>query len=150
REVRFPAELSYITRGFTWSASYNIVANAGTASASEPMGVVGWITMQNNSGVDFPAARIQLMAGNVAKIRPPQSQFIMRSVAASVSVDAAAEVTQQNLDEFHLYDLNRTTSLDNGQTKQVQFLNATAIPVTRLYEYEATPEFLNYNGGGGG
>ncbi len=149
RAASFPAELSYITRGFTWSATYNLVANAGASSTTEPMDIVGWITMQNNSGVDFPAARIQLMAGNVAKIQPEQRPYML-AMARSVVVNGNAAVTQQNLDEYHLYDLNRTTSLHNGETKQVEFLTAKAIPVTRRYEYDATPEFQSYDGGPGG
>jgi hypothetical protein len=144
----FPAELSYITHGFTWSATYNLVANAGTGgSATEPMDLVGWITMQNNCGVDFPAARIQLIAGNVAKIQPPQSRFVLSSAAETVAVNGAA-VTQENFDDFHLYDLNRSTSLHNGETKQVEFLTANAVPVTRRYEFEPSAGFVYYAAGG--
>jgi hypothetical protein len=146
----FPAELSYITRGFTWSATYNLLANSGTGgSATEPMDLVGWITMQNNCGVDFPRAAIKLIAGNVAKIQPPQSQFMLRSMAQSAAVNVAAEVTQENFDDFHLYDLNRTTSLHNGETKQVEFLTANAVPVTRRYEFEPNAGFNIYSGAGG-
>jgi hypothetical protein len=136
RAASFPAELSYVTRGFTWSATYNLVANAGTGgSATEPMGLVGWITMQNNSGVDFPSASIKLIAGNVAKViggggagngAITEAKAVMQSVA----------VTQENFDDFHLYDLHRTTSLHNGETKQVEFITASAVPVTRRYEFE--------------
>src|ERR1700747_3760554 len=73
----------------------------------------------------------------------------MQPMAAAVAVDRSGAVTQQNLDEFHLYDLNRTTSLHNGETKQVQFLSAAAIPVTRRYEYDGAPQLINYYGGGG-
>jgi hypothetical protein len=147
----FPAELSYVTRGFTWSATYNLVADAGSGSATEPMDVVGWITMQNNSGVDFPATRIQLMAGDVARIQGAIGGLLGGIGAGSGAIAGMAPaVTQQNLDAFHLYDLNRTTSLHNGETKQVQFLTAAAIPVARRYEYDATPDFPSYNGGAGG
>jgi hypothetical protein len=146
----FPAELSYITRGFTWSATYNLVANAGAGSASEPMDIVGWITMQNNSGVDFPAARVQLMAGDVAKMQGGAIGAVLGGTGNGFMLKAEPSVTQQNLDEFHLYDLNRTTSLHNGETKQVQFLTANAIPVTRRYEYDPTPGFQSYIGGPGG
>ena len=36
----------------------------------------------------------------------------------------------------HLYDLHRTASLHNGEIKQVEFLTANAVPVTRRYEFE--------------
>jgi hypothetical protein len=141
----FPAELSYVTGGFTWSATYNLVANAGTGgSATEPMDIVGWITMQNNCGVDFPSASIKLIAGNVAKIQGAigglgsGNGFMLKAQAENVAV------TQENFDDFHLYDLNRTTSLHNGETKQVEFLTANAVPVTRRYEFEPSAALAPY------
>jgi hypothetical protein len=146
----FPAELSYVTNGFTWSATYNLVANSGTGgNATEPMDLVGGITMQNNCGVDFPAAAIKLVAGNVAKIAPPVT---INGIAAMKAMGggggAAVMVTQENFDDFHLYDLNRTTSLHNGETKQVEFLTANAVPVTRRYEFEPNAGFNIYPGSG--
>jgi hypothetical protein len=145
----FPAELSYITQGFSWSATYNLVANTGTGgSATEPMDLVGWITMQNNCGVDFPSASIKLIAGNVAKVQRAiggigtGSGFMLKAQTAEVAV------TQENFDDFHLYDLNRTTSLHNGETKQVEFLTANAVPVTRHYEFEPSAGFIYYPDGG--
>jgi len=149
----FPAELSYVTGGFTWSATYNLVASSGTGgSATEPMDLVGWITMQNNSGVDFPLASIQLIAGNVAKIQAAVGGIlggIGTGNGFALKAEAAPVVTQQNFDDFHLYDLNRTTSLHNGETKQVEFLAANAVPVTRRYEFEPNAGFGIYPGAGG-
>ena len=149
RAASFPAELSYVTGGFSWSATYNLVANAGTGgSASEPMDLVGWITMQNNSGVDFPSAAIKLIAGNVAKIQNV-AMAAPRSVAKAYDRAQTVAVTQENFDDFHLYDLNRITSLHNGETKQVEFLTANAVPVTRRYEFEPNNGFTPYYAGGG-
>ncbi len=124
RAASFPAELSYVTNGFTWSATYNLVANSGTGgSATEPMDIVGWITMQNNCGVDFPAAAIKLVAGNVAKIQNVAASALARAWLCRMLHRAqTVAVTQENFDDFHLYDLNRITSLHNGETKQVEFL----------------------------
>lgn len=144
RAASFPAELSYVTGGFTWSATYNLVANSGTGgSATEPMDIVGWITMQNNCGVDFPAASIKLIAGNVAKIQNV-GMAAMGGIAKAYDQAQSVQVTQENFDDFHLYDLNRTTSLHNGETKQVEFLTANAVPVTRRYEFEPSAAFAPY------
>jgi hypothetical protein len=152
RAASFPAELSYVTGGFTWSATYNLVANSGTGgSATEPVDIVGWITMQNNCGVDFPAANIKLIAGNIAKIQGAIGGIlggIGTGNGFALKAEAAPVVTQQNFDDFHLYDLNRTTSLHNGETKQVEFLTANAVPVTRRYEFEPNAGFNIYPGGG--
>jgi hypothetical protein len=146
RAARLSAELAYITQGMSWQATYNVVApESSSTAASEQVDLIGWITMQNNSGTDFPSARIKLMAGDVAKIqdqRLPRAAMYAMSQNAAVTSDA---VTQQAFDDFHLYDLNRTVSLNNKETKQVQFIEASAISMARIYEYDGgTPQYVNY------
>ncbi|MDP9051526.1 MAG: DUF4139 domain-containing protein [Acidobacteriota bacterium] len=147
RPAHLAAELAYITNGMSWQATYNVVAPESSATtATEPVDLIGWITMQNNTGTDFPSARIKLMAGDVAKIQnmSPRPVMMARAVVFD-SVDAGAAVTQQAFDDFHLYDLNRTVSLINKETKQVQFIQASAISMARIYEYDGSTTQPNYN-----
>jgi len=51
------------------------------------------------------------------------------------TVNVNAEVTQKAFDDFHLYDLHRTVNLRDGETKQLEFLRAAQVPITRKYEY---------------
>ncbi|HYH00026.1 MAG TPA: hypothetical protein VD837_12900 [Terriglobales bacterium] len=60
------AELSYVTGGLTWEADYNVVA----PETGDSVDLVGWITIDNQSGKTFENARIKLMAGDVSKIQP--------------------------------------------------------------------------------
>src|SRR5437660_1903026 len=59
------AELAYITGGMSWEADYNIVA----PEKSDLLDVVGWVTIDNQSGKTFENAKIKLMAGDVSKIQ---------------------------------------------------------------------------------
>ena len=63
---KFAAEVGYITGGFDWSASYNLVS----PEKGDIVDLVGWITMTNNSGKTFENAKIKLMASDVNKIQP--------------------------------------------------------------------------------
>jgi len=47
----------------------------------------------------------------------------------------ADTVTQKEFDDFHLYDIHRTVSLQNHETKQLQFLDATGVTLQRSYEF---------------
>jgi hypothetical protein len=60
----------------------------------------------------------------------------MAGMAEGVSVNGAAPVTQKSFDDFHLYDLNRQVTLKDRETKQIEFVRASAIPVTRKYVYD--------------
>ncbi len=145
RKAQVDAELSYITGGFTWEASYNVVAPEN----GDLLDMVGWITLQNHSGHTFENAHLQLMAGEVNKIEP--SNGYLKSVngnmitAAAPLVDAAT--TEKPFDEYHLYTLQRPSTLENGETKQVEFVRGAGIPSKRLYVYEGylLPDYLRSN-----
>jgi hypothetical protein len=140
---KLSAELAYITGGMNWEATYNVVTGAGAAPApDEKADVVGWVTITNLTGADFPQARIKLMAGDVAKIQPRIRGAAAMSgpVAMAQSVAVNGEVTQKPFDDYHLYDLNRVVSLRDGETKQVQFLEASGVTVTRSYLYDGADQ----------
>ncbi len=135
------AELAYITGGLSWQATYNvIVPEASDATGNQQADVLGWVTINNQSGSGFPAARIKLMAGDVAKIQPEVSRFDRRRLLMEANgggmVSDAPKVTQKAFDDFHLYDLNRTIQLRDGEIKQIQFLNAPGVTFTRSYLYD--------------
>lgn len=133
------AELAYITNGLNWEATYNVVAQSGGADGegAEKANFMGWVTIKNDSGADFPRANIKLMAGDVARIEPRQYRgMVAGAMAQSVMVNAENVVTQKPFDDFHLYDLHRTVSLSDGETKQIQFLVAAGIAVERSYIYD--------------
>ncbi|MGA2218268.1 MAG: hypothetical protein ABSG51_09290 [Terracidiphilus sp.] len=136
---RFTAELAYITGGLDWSATYNVVLPASSdVTGDERADVHGWVTIHNQSGTDFPQARIKLMAGDVAKLRPVNRGYAaqMMAMASAGVVEGQPQVTQKPFDDFHLYDLNRTVALRDGETKQVQFLDAADVTVRRSYLYD--------------
>jgi hypothetical protein len=147
------AELAYITNGLNWEATYNVVAQSGGAAleGAEKANLVGWVTIKNDSGADFPKANIKLMAGDVAKIEPRQFKGMFATGASeAVMVNADNVVTQKPFDDFHLYDLHRTVSLADGEIKQVEFLDAEGIAVERSYIYdgaEGDDQNNYYNGG---
>jgi len=139
KAAQFPAELDYITHGMKWQATYNVVVPETTdTTGPEPADVIGWVTIDNKTGTDFPQATIQLMAGDVSKIQELHARREMNGVyAMSQNVNvSSSEVTQKAFDDFHLYDLHRAVSLRNGETKQVQFLEASNVTVRRTYQFE--------------
>jgi hypothetical protein len=139
--AHFPVELAYITGGLDWDATYNVVApESSDVTGNEKADVHGWVTIHNQSGTEFPQARIKLMAGDVAKIRQPAIMAGRAMAMDAVSVYdgpiGGPQVTQKAFDDFHLYDLNRTVSLRDGETKQVQFIDATNVAMRRTYIYD--------------
>jgi len=129
---QFNGELSYVTGGLTWEADYNLVA----PEKGDTIDLVGWVTLTNRSGTVFENARIKLLAGDVNKIQQPVP-MAGRVMAEMKAMDAAAPpVTEKSFDEYHLYSLQRPTTLHDQETKQVEFVAATNVKSTRFYLYD--------------
>ncbi len=142
---RFPAEFSYVTGGMTWQADYNIVA----PEKGDLVDIVGWVTMDNQTGRTFENARIKLMAGDVNKIQPGMGGPISgRMVAVNGMADMVGRAaTEKTFDEYHLYTLERTTTLRDRETKQVEFIRAAGVVTKQIYIYDGVKIDGNrYNG----
>jgi len=133
KDAKFDAELAYVTGGFTWEADYNIVS----PEKSNSVDLVGWVTVKNESGKTFKEARVKLMAGDVNKIQPSAPRpvaYAMKAMAAREEM--APPVTEKAFDEFHLYTLANKTTLRDRESKQVEFVRATAVKMERIYVYD--------------
>ena len=141
---KFPAELSYVTGRMSWQADYNIVA----PEKGEVVDVIGWVTMDNQTGRTFENARIKLMAGDVNKIQPGSGGGIAMRMAASAATDMVGPpVTEKAFDEYHLYTLERSTTLRDRETKQVEFIHAAGVTTKQVYIYDGIKIDPNrYNG----
>jgi hypothetical protein len=138
------AELSYITGGMNWQADYNVVA----PEKSDLVSIVGWVTLDNQSGRTFENARIKLMAGDVSKLDPQLRAMggVLRAAVAMDEVASTAPVTQRAFDEYHLYSLPRPTTLLDRETKQVEFLRAEKVSSQRIYVYDGARISEQYRG----
>ena len=134
--VKLDAELAYVTEGFTWEASYNVLQ----PEKGEQIDLVGWVTMKNESGSTFTDARIKLMAGDVNKVVPARNRYRKLAISDN-AVDAllvgtaGPPVTEKTFDEFHLYTVANPTTLRDKETKQVEFVRAAGVKAERLYIY---------------
>jgi len=139
------AEFSYVTGGMMWQADYNIVAPV----KGNTLEMVGWVTLDNQSGKTFPNARIKLMAGDVNKLQPQGPILLAKARSEMMDVNGAAApvVTERKFDEYHLYTLQRPTTLHDRETKQVEFVHAGGIQSKSVYVYDgANIDWSRYNG----
>jgi hypothetical protein len=148
---KFDAEVGYITGGFDWSASYNLVS----PEKGDMVDLVGWITMNNNSGKTFTDAKIKLMAGDVNKIQPHVTALGGMRMYKAMAMDdvQAPAVSEKAFDEFHLYSIARPTTLHDHETKQVEFVHAEKMYAPTIYVYDGAAGYqfygLNYDQGYG-
>jgi hypothetical protein len=141
---RFDAELSYISGGMNWTGDYNIVA----PETGDTLDLVGWVTLDNQSGKQFDHAHIKLMAGDVSKVQPQNRSAVFASISAGAGGAFAQppEVTEHAFEDYHLYSLPQPTTIHDRETKQVEFLRASGIRSTRLYVYDGARFPRNFGG----
>jgi len=140
---KFPAEFSYVTGGMSWQADYNIMA----PEKGDVVDIIGWVTIDNQTGRTFENSRIKLMAGDVSKLQT-EGLMVYKAQRVAMAADAAAPaVTEKAFDEYHLYTLERPTTLRDRETKQVEFIHATSVASKQLYVYDgAKIDYNRYNG----
>ena len=130
---KIDAEVAYLSNGFTWEASYNLVAT----DKSDLLDVVGWVTMNNQSGMNFNDAKIKLMAGDVNRVQTSHVNAF-GGAAGGRAMMAEAVVTEKSFDEFHLYTLGNPATLRDKETKQVEFVRASGVKAERIYVFEGS------------
>lgn len=121
-------ELSYLTGGLSWRADYVAALNEDDSK----LDLNGLVTLTNQSGVAYPQARLQLVAGDVNQIQSEQ-RISRKMVAMSAEVADAAQMKEESLFEYHLYTLQRPTTLAENQTKQVALMSASQVPVNKVF-----------------
>ena len=130
-------ELSYLSGGLSWRADYVAELN----NQDNALDLSGWVTLTNKSGATYDNALLQLVAGDVNRVK---EQMHLRGdvlMAADMVREAVPEMSQQSLFEYHLYSLNRPTTIRDNQTKQVALLNASEVPVIKEFRVEGRPDY---------
>jgi hypothetical protein len=122
-------ELSYLTGGLSWKADYVAELNA----ADNRLDLQGWVTLTNKSGTTYTNAKLQLVAGDVHRARREMEALRAGKSAPMVAAEAKVDMAEESLFEYHLYTLNRPTTVADNQTKQVALLSAEAVPVKKEF-----------------
>jgi hypothetical protein len=130
-------EASYLTGNMNWNADYVLTVGRDEKSAD----LDGWVTLSNNSGAAFNNARLQLVAGDVHRT-PSPARLGMVAGAAMAEQKAAADFAQENFSEYHLYTLDRRTSIQNAETKQISLLTGSNIPVDKYLRVSPEPYYF--------
>jgi hypothetical protein len=120
-------ELSYLSGGLSWKADYVAELNA----KDDALDLNGWVTLTNRSGTSYPDARLQLVAGDVNRVRDELRLAAKGRADRAVAEAPASQMTQESLFEYHLYTLQRPTTISDNQTKQVALLSAGGVPVSK-------------------
>ncbi len=121
-------EASYLTGGLNWRADYVLLVNADDTRGD----LQGWVTLTNSSGATFEDARLQLVAGDVNRVSEDRT-YALAGAMARKSAESESQFQEQGFFEYHMYTLQRPTSIRDNETKQVSLLEAAGFEVKKEF-----------------
>ncbi len=122
-------EASYLASKLSWNADYVLTVGRDDKAAD----LDGWVTLANGSGASFRNAKLQLVAGELNRVRQVFDRAMSYSEKAVAGGIAAAPMTQESFSDYHLYTLGRKTTINNNETKQVSMLTGAGVPIRKRY-----------------
>jgi len=133
-------ELSYMTAGMNWVANYVAVVN----EANTKTDLNGWVTLDNGCGATYEGADLQLIAGDVRRVQPPQPMPMARGGMMGGAGPGAPQFEEKAFFEYHLYTMTEPTSIRDKETKQLGLLSATDVPVDKQFIYDGAQTWWHY------
>ncbi len=131
-------EASYLTSGITWKADYVVVLNRSDSLAD----LTSWVTIDNKSGAVYQNALLKLVAGDVHRVQPEVRMD--RAMPMAAAKESAPQFKEEAFFEYHLYTLDRRTTIKDNQTKQMALLDTTRVPVKKLFIFSGVPQYYFY------
>jgi hypothetical protein len=138
-------EASYLTNNINWRADYVVVLNKDDTAAD----LSGWVTLDNKSGATYKKARLKLVAGEVHRAQA-ERLGLAAPMAAETRRARQKRFQEKAFFEYHIYDLQRKTTIKDKQTKQVSLLEAEGAKLRKellvyAYKHYFTGQFRERN-----
>jgi len=127
--------LSYLTSGLSWHAEYVAVVNPEDTGLS----LGGWVSVENHSGATYPDAKLKLVAGDIQLVRQVFAKTIGGMRTDMMAAEAAPpQFAERGFFEFHLYDLQRPTTIADRESKQISLFDPADVKnVEKKYTFDA-------------
>ena len=133
-------EISYQTAGMNWHAEYVALLNNNDTKID----LNCWVSIENNSGVTYKNANLKLVAGDVNLVsNTPRPLYDM---ALQKSNTSGEQFQERGFFEYHIYDLQRPTTLAQNETKQISLFETPGIKITKKYYYGSSHFYRNNSG----
>jgi hypothetical protein len=121
-------EASYLAGALSWHADYVLTVGRDDKAAD----VDGWVTLTNGSGTALRNAKLQFVAGDLNRVRQERGRFD-QAMSPLAAPQAAGGMSQETFSEYHLYSLDRKSTINNNETKQLTLLGGTGVPIEKRY-----------------
>ncbi len=134
-------EVSYLTGNISWKADYVATLSGDDKS----LGLSGWVTIDNQSGAMYKDARLKLVAGDVNRVQDNfREKSMMPTESMAMNGAAAQQFEEKAFFEYHIYDLQRRTTIKDRQTKQISLLEASGVDAKKEFLVSGDANYYFY------
>jgi hypothetical protein len=134
-------EISYQTTGMNWHAEYVAVLNQNDTK----LDLNSWVSVENNSGATYKNATLKLVAGDVNLIQSREQGAMYMNEGMRMDKSAAPQQFQEKeFFEYHIYNLQRPTTLAQNETKQISLFEADDVKATKKFYYKSGGNYYYY------
>ena len=127
-------EVTYQTSGISWSAEYVALLNENDTK----LDLNSWVSINNNSGAAYENAKLKLIAGDINLVSNRQYPVMMKSqYDAGVLAEAPPQFEEKSFFEYHIYDLQRRTTVADNETKQISLFESEGVSINKKYVYRS-------------
>lgn len=127
-------EISYQTQGMSWHAEYVAVLNENDTK----LDLNSWVSVENNCGTTFKNAKLKLVAGDVNRVQNAPRMYKGRNQIEFTAMESdAAQFEEKDFFEYHIYNLQRPTTLAQNETKQISLFEAQDVAANKKYFYRS-------------
>ncbi len=129
--LRGRTEVSYLTGGVNWHSEYVAV----TDQKDENLEISGWVSIDNNSGATYEDAKLKLLAGEVRRV---EERTLPAYLAKGMASEGTAGVgfEEKPFFEYHLYTLQRRTTLKDKEIKQISLFSPASVRTEKIFTYD--------------
>ncbi len=135
-------EVSYLANEISWESDYVTVISEDETKAD----ITGWVTLDNKSGTSYKNAQLQLIAGDVRRVKPEPLRENRRAMAMMARSAPEPQFEEESFFEYHLYTLDGNTTVRDKETKQITLLNATDVSVNRKLIFDNSGQWWRLYG----
>jgi hypothetical protein len=127
-------EVTYMTSSINWHAEYVGVID----EADESIDLAAWVSIDNRSGATYRDAQLDLVAGDVHRVRDTRRMMVdeMMVEAEAPMAKAAPEFAEEALFEYYLYKLDTPATVADREIKQLTFFPSTLVEVEKVFEFD--------------
>ncbi len=112
--------------------------------------MLGWMTIDNETGKSFENTEVKFVAGMISKMGPrakPEAP-VEATTEREVVTGSYINLPAKELDEYYVYTHPARISLKDREQKQVQFLHAEGVQSKKIFVYGGAANEVRASGNG--